>query len=45
MLRRRWEGGNIRVDLRDLRYGDGRWIELAQNCVQWHAAVLVMLNF
>jgi hypothetical protein len=28
-----------------MRCEDGSWIELAQDCVQWRALVLVMMNF
>jgi hypothetical protein len=27
--------GNIKMDLREICYKDGRWINLAQDLVQW----------
>jgi hypothetical protein len=36
--------GNIRKATKETGYEDGRWIELAQNRVQWRALVLVALN-
>jgi hypothetical protein len=38
-----WEGNN-KIDLRETGYEDGRWMELAQNCVQWQALILAVLN-
>jgi hypothetical protein len=32
------------MDLRETGCGDGRWIELAQDRVQWRALVLVALG-
>jgi hypothetical protein len=32
------------MDLREIGCGDGRWIELAQDRVQWRALVLAVLN-
>jgi hypothetical protein len=32
------------VDLRELGCEDVRWMELAQDCVQWRALVLGVLN-
>ena len=32
------------MDLREIGCEDGRWIELAQDRVQWQALVLVVLN-
>jgi hypothetical protein len=38
-------GGNIKVALReDMFREDGRWMELAQDRVQWRALVLAVLN-
>jgi hypothetical protein len=39
----RWES-NIKMDLREIGCEDGRWIELAQDRVQWRALVLAVLN-
>jgi hypothetical protein len=33
-----------KMDLREIRCEDGRWIELAQDRVQWRALVLAVLN-
>jgi len=33
-----------KMDLREIGCEDGRWIELAQDRVQWQALVLVVLN-
>jgi hypothetical protein len=33
-----------RMELREIGCEDGRWMELAQDCVQWWALVLAMLN-
>jgi hypothetical protein len=35
---------NISIDLREVGCEDGRWMELAQDCVQWRALVLAVLN-
>jgi hypothetical protein len=32
------------MDLREIGYEDGRWMELAQDRVQWRALVLAVLN-
>jgi len=32
------------MDLREIGCEDGRWMELAQDCVQWWALVLAVLN-
>ena len=32
------------MDLREIGCGDGRWMELAQDRVQWQALVLAVLN-
>jgi hypothetical protein len=39
----RWEE-NITTDLREIGCEDGRWMELAQDRVQWQALVLAVLN-
>jgi hypothetical protein len=41
--RRRWEG-NIRVDLREIGIDGARWIQLAQDRVQWRAFVSTAMN-
>jgi hypothetical protein len=41
--RRRWED-NIKMDLREVRWGDMNWIDLAQNRDQWRALVNRVLN-
>jgi hypothetical protein len=33
-----------KMDLREMGYEDGRWMELAQNRVQWRALILAVLN-
>jgi hypothetical protein len=40
---RRWEY-NVKMDLGELGYEDGRWIEVAQDHAQWWALVSVALN-
>jgi hypothetical protein len=35
---------NVKMDLREICCEDGRWMELAQDRVQWQALVLVVLN-
>jgi hypothetical protein len=30
---------------RDISYGDGRWIELDQDRIQWRALILTVLKF
>jgi hypothetical protein len=42
-LRKKWED-NIKTDLREIGSEDGRWMELAQDHVQWRALVLAVLN-
>jgi hypothetical protein len=39
----RWED-NIRVDLREIRWGDMDWIDLAQDRNQWKALVNMVVN-
>jgi hypothetical protein len=34
----------IKMDLREIGCEDGRWMELAQDPVQWRALVLAVLN-
>jgi hypothetical protein len=33
-----------KMDVREIHYEDGRWMELAQDHVQWQVLVLVVLN-
>jgi hypothetical protein len=35
---------NIKMDLREIGSEDERWMELTQDCVQWQALVLAVLN-
>jgi hypothetical protein len=38
-------GSAIReLDLNEMDFGDGKWIELAQDCFQWRNLVLAVLN-
>jgi len=39
----RWEG-NIKEGLREMGSKDRRWMELAQDLVQWRTLVLAVLN-
>jgi hypothetical protein len=41
--RRRWED-NIRMDLREIGWGDIDWIDLAQDRDQWRALVNTVMN-
>jgi hypothetical protein len=41
--RRRWED-NIRMDLREIAWGDMDWIDLAQDRDQWMALVNTVMN-
>jgi hypothetical protein len=41
--RRRWED-NIRMDLREIGWGDMDWIDLAQDRHQWRALVNTVMN-
>jgi hypothetical protein len=41
--RRRWEG-NIRMDLKKVRGGDGHWMELAQDRDRWRELVSTVKN-
>jgi hypothetical protein len=40
---RRWED-NIRMDLREIGWGDMNWIDLAQDRDQWRALVNTVMN-
>jgi hypothetical protein len=42
-LRHRWEDG-IRMDLREIGWEDGEWVQLAQDRGQWWAVVNVVMN-
>jgi hypothetical protein len=41
--RRRWED-NIRMDLRDIGFGDADWINLAQDRDRWRTLVNTVMN-
>jgi ribosome biogenesis protein Nip4 len=41
--RRRWED-NIKMDLREIGFGDVDWIHLAQNRDRWRAVVNTVMN-
>jgi hypothetical protein len=41
--RRRWED-NIKMDLREVGFGDVDWIDLAQDRVRWRALVNTVMN-
>jgi hypothetical protein len=41
--RRRWED-NIKMDLREMGWGDMDWIDLAQEMNQWRAVVNTVIN-
>jgi hypothetical protein len=41
--RRRWED-NIRMDLREIGFGDADWIHLAQDVDRWWALVNTVMN-
>jgi hypothetical protein len=41
--RRRWEH-NIKIDLREIGWGDVDWIHLAQDRDQWRALVNSVMN-
>jgi hypothetical protein len=42
--RRRWVG-NIKLDLRDVRWSGMDWIYLAQDCYQWRDLVNTVIKF
>jgi ribosome biogenesis protein Nip4 len=41
--RRRWED-NIKMDLREIGFGDGDWIHWAQYRDRWRASVNTVMN-
>jgi hypothetical protein len=41
--RRGWEG-NIKMDLREIEFGDVDWIHLAQDRDRWRALVNTVMN-
>jgi hypothetical protein len=41
--RRRWED-NIKMDLREIRWGVMDWIDLAQDWDEWRALVSTVMN-
>jgi hypothetical protein len=43
-FRRRWKD-NIKMDLKEIRWGDVDWMHLAQDRGQWRAVVNAMMNF
>jgi hypothetical protein len=42
--RRRWED-NITMDLQELEWGCGNWMEMAQDRERWRALVNTVMNF
>ena len=42
--RRRWEN-NIKMDLQEVGWGCGDWMELAQDRDRWRALVSTVMNF
>jgi hypothetical protein len=42
--RRRWED-NIKMDIREIVFGDVDWIHLAQDRDRWRALVNTVMNF
>jgi hypothetical protein len=40
---RRWED-NIKIDLREIGFGDVDWIHLSQDRVRWRALVNTVMN-
>jgi hypothetical protein len=43
--RRRWVNNSIRMDLREVGWGDVGWIGLAKDRNRWRALVNSVLNF
>jgi hypothetical protein len=41
---RRWEDHN-KMDIREVEYGSGHWIELVQDRDRWRALVNTVMNF
>jgi hypothetical protein len=41
--RRRWVN-NVKMDLREIQWGDVEWIDLAQDRDQWRALVNTVMN-
>ena len=41
--RRRWED-NIRMDLREVGFDPGEWVDLTENKDQWRAYVRAVMN-
>jgi hypothetical protein len=41
--RRRWEG-NIKIDFREIRFGDVDWIHLAEDRDRWRSLVNTVMN-
>jgi hypothetical protein len=41
--RHRWED-NIKMDLREIGWGDMKWIDLVQDRDQWRALVTMVMN-
>jgi hypothetical protein len=41
--RRRWED-NIKMNLREIRFGDVKWVHLAQDRDRWRALVNTVMN-
>jgi hypothetical protein len=41
---RRWSVNNIKMDLREIEWGDTDWIDLAQDRDQWRALVNAVMN-
>ena len=41
--RRRWED-NIKIDLREVSYDPGEWIDLAEDRDQWQDCVRAVMN-
>jgi hypothetical protein len=41
---KRWVGGNVKMDLRQIGWDGRDWIELAQDRDQWRALVNTVMN-